>query len=61
MPIRADLRPGSADLRIFRRFDFGRLLRINVLDTRQYRTDQPGGFPGDFGLAAPASPTTAAR
>ena len=51
MPIRADLRPGSADLRIFRRFDFGRLLRLNVLDTRQYRTDQPGGFPGDFGLA----------
>ena len=52
MPIRADLRPGSADLRIFRRFDFGRLLRLNVLDTRQYRTDQPGGFPGDFGPAA---------
>ncbi|RKR91790.1 alkaline phosphatase D [Micromonospora pisi] len=49
MPIRADLRPGSADLRIFRRFDFGRLARFNVLDTRQYRSDQPGGFPGDFG------------
>ncbi|MFI5913197.1 alkaline phosphatase D family protein [Dactylosporangium sp. NPDC051541] len=51
MPIRANLKPGSADLRIFRRFDFGRLARVNVLDTRQYRTDQPGGFPGDFGLA----------
>ena len=51
MPIRADLRPGSSDLRIFRRFDFGRLARFNVLDTRQYRTDQPGGFPGDFGPA----------
>jgi alkaline phosphatase D len=51
MPIRANLRPGSPDLRIFRRFDFGRLARFNVLDTRQYRTDQPGGFPGDFGLA----------
>jgi len=50
MPIRANLRPGSPDLRIFRRFDFGRLARINVLDTRQYRTDQPGGFPSDFGL-----------
>ncbi|MFG2044163.1 alkaline phosphatase D family protein [Dactylosporangium sp. NPDC048998] len=50
MPIRANLRPGSPDLRIFRRFDFGRLARVNVLDTRQYRTDQPGGFPGDFGL-----------
>jgi alkaline phosphatase D len=59
MPIRADLRPGSADLRIFRRFDFGRLLRLNVLDTRQYRTDQPGGFPGDFGLAEAGTANTA--
>jgi alkaline phosphatase D len=49
MPIRADLRPGSPDLRIFRRFDWGRLARFNVLDTRQYRTDQPGGLPNDFG------------
>ncbi|GIF67495.1 alkaline phosphatase [Asanoa ishikariensis] len=47
MPIRANLRPGSPDLRIFRRFDYGRLLRLNVLDTRQYRSDQPGT--GDFG------------
>ena len=59
MPIRADLRPGRADLRIFRRFDFGRLARFNVLDTRQYRTDQPGGFPGDFGLAAAGLANTA--
>ena len=58
MPIRAKLRPGSADLRIFRRFDFGRLLRLNVLDTRQYRTDQPGGFPGDFGLATAGEANT---
>jgi alkaline phosphatase D len=52
MPIRADLRPGSPDLRIFRRFDFGDLARVSVLDTRQYRTDQPGGFPSDFGPEA---------
>jgi alkaline phosphatase D len=58
MPIRADLRPGSADLRIFRRFDFGRLVRLNVLDTRQYRTDQPGAFPGDFGLAEAGTANT---
>lgn len=58
MPIRADLRPGWADLRIFRRFDFGRLLRLNVLDTRQYRTDQPGAFPGDFGLAEAGTANT---
>jgi alkaline phosphatase D len=43
MPIRARLRPGSPDLRIFRRFDFGDLARFNVLDTRQYRSDQLSG------------------
>jgi alkaline phosphatase D len=42
MPLRAHLRPGSDGLRIYRRFDFGLLARVNVLDTRQYRTDQPG-------------------
>ena len=52
MPIRARLRPGSPELRIFRRFDFGDLARFNVLDTRQYRTDQPGGFPHDSGTEA---------
>jgi alkaline phosphatase D len=52
MPIRARLVPGSPDLRIFRRFDFGDLARLNVLDTRQYRTDQPGGFSQDFGPEA---------
>ena len=49
MPIRANFVPRSSSLRIFRRFDFGDLVRLNVLDTRQYRTDQPGGFAGDFG------------
>jgi alkaline phosphatase D len=58
MPIRANLRPGSTDLRIFRRFDYGRLARFNVLDTRQYRTDQPGGFPGDFGPAPAGTANT---
>ena len=39
----------GADLRIYRRLAFGRLLDLNVLDTRQYRTDQPCGdkSPGD--------------
>ncbi len=59
MPIRANLTPGSADLRIFRRFDFGRLARFHVLDTRQYRTDQPGGFPGDLGLPQAGTANTA--
>jgi alkaline phosphatase D len=52
MPIRARLRPGSPDLRIFRRFDFGDLARFNVLDTRQYRTDQPTAVPPGSGAEA---------
>jgi len=59
MPIRVDFTAGSPNLRIYRRFDFGRLARINVLDTRQYRTDQPGGFPGDLGLEGPGRNNTA--
>lgn len=59
LPIRADFTPGSPDLRIFRRFDFGRLARLNVLDTRQYRTDQPGGYPEDFGPEAAGTANTA--
>lgn len=52
MPLRRRYVNGSADYRLYRRFDFGDLLRLNVLDTRQYRTDQPGGFPDDFGTVA---------
>ncbi|MGF1482484.1 MAG: alkaline phosphatase D family protein [Cyanophyceae cyanobacterium] len=40
------LRPVSdsfAELRLYRRFSFGNLAQLNVLDTRQYRTDQPCG------------------
>lgn len=58
MPIRALLRPGSSGLRIYRGFDFGRLARISVLDTRQYRTDQPGGYPGDLGPEPPGAGNT---
>ncbi|MGI8692564.1 MAG: alkaline phosphatase D family protein, partial [Geodermatophilaceae bacterium] len=49
MPIRPAVRPGSPSYQIYRSFDYGDLLRVAVLDTRQYRTDQPGDFPGDFG------------
>ena len=47
--VRTTYRKGSPGIRIYRRFDFGRLLRLNILDTRQYRTDQPGGLPDDLG------------
>src|SRR5262245_12117998 len=43
MPIRrADL-PDGPDCRLYRRIPFGRLAEFAVLDTRQYRTDQPCG------------------
>ena len=59
LPLRRRFDPGSPEYRLYRRFDFGDLLRLNVLDTRQYRTDQPGGFPGDFGPPAAGTQNTA--
>ena len=40
MPVRGPA-PLGTELRIRRRADFGSLARFHVLDTRQYRTDQP--------------------
>ncbi|MGN9778088.1 alkaline phosphatase D family protein [Micromonospora sp. H33] len=51
-PVRASYLPGSPNLRIYRRLDFGTLLRLNMLDTRQHRTDQPGDVPGNLGPQA---------
>jgi len=42
MPVRLSA-PAGPDYRIYRRFSYGRLAEFNVLDTRQYRTDQPCG------------------
>ena len=52
MPLRAFPVPRGAlelDLRLYRRFQFGDLVQMHVLDTRQYRSDQPclGGFPSE--------------
>jgi alkaline phosphatase D len=41
MPLRQSSLPKDASLRLYRRFTFGDLAQLNVLDTRQYRTDQP--------------------
>jgi alkaline phosphatase D len=43
MPLRRSAMPAGPDLQLFRRFEFGRLARFHILDTRQYRTDQPAG------------------
>jgi alkaline phosphatase D len=43
MPLRAAARPRGPDLQLYRRVQYGRLALFHVLDTRQYRTDQPCG------------------
>lgn len=40
MPVRRAQFPSLGRVTMFRRLDYGRLLRIHLLDTRQYRTDQ---------------------
>ena len=40
MPLRRSALPAGASLRLYRRLQFGSLLDMNVLDTRQYRADQ---------------------
>jgi len=42
--------PEGPDFRIYRRAAFGDLVNVHVLDTRQYRSDQPCGSPVDFGV-----------
>jgi alkaline phosphatase D len=43
MPVRKALLPRGPDILAYRRFQIGDLLSLNVLDTRQYRSDQPCG------------------
>ncbi len=43
MPLRATSLPQGSSMKIYRRAPFGRLAEFLVLDTRQYRTDQPNG------------------
>ena len=43
MPLRAAQLPRGSSMNLYRRLAFGRLVQFAVLDTRQYRTDQPCG------------------
>src|SRR5262245_51130010 len=52
MPLDPRLKLKGLNARLFRRFDWGRLAQFHVLDTRQFRTDQPCGRAKD--LLAPA-------
>ncbi|MGH3482379.1 MAG: alkaline phosphatase D family protein [Nocardioidaceae bacterium] len=40
MPLRRSSLPDGPDMQLYRRMDFGDLVRVSVLDTRQYRSDQ---------------------
>ncbi|WP_330304538.1 MULTISPECIES: alkaline phosphatase D family protein [unclassified Streptomyces] len=40
MPVRATAIPDGPHIQMYRRLDFGRLARLNVLDTRQFRSNQ---------------------
>ncbi|MEU0158932.1 alkaline phosphatase D family protein [Streptomyces sp. NPDC006261] len=42
-PLRAPQRPTGPDMRLHRRLTFGRLAQFDILDTRQYRSDQAYG------------------
>lgn len=41
MPLRKKSLPSGADMQLYRTISFGRLAEFLVLDTRQYRSDQP--------------------
>jgi alkaline phosphatase D len=43
MPLRRGAIPRGPDITAFRRLDFGAMARVFVLDTRQFRDDQPCG------------------
>jgi alkaline phosphatase D len=43
MPLRRTSMPRGSSLQLYRRLAFGDLAEFSVLDTRQYRTDQPCG------------------
>ena len=43
MPMRKSAIPQGSKMNLYRRYDYGELMRIYMLDTRQYRTDQPCG------------------
>lgn len=43
MPLRRSALPHGPDMLLYRTLSYGRLAQFHVLDTRQYRTDQPQG------------------
>ena len=46
MPLRRESLPHDIDMQVYRRLRYGNLAAIHVLDTRQYRSDQPADLAG---------------
>jgi alkaline phosphatase D len=57
MPLRAAAMPSGPNMRLYRRLQFGTLLDLNVLDTRQFRSDQACGTTSATGCAAALDPS----
>jgi alkaline phosphatase D len=57
MPFRHSSAPSGIDMRLYRRLGWGRLATFNVLDTRQYRSDQACGDGSDIDCAERLDPT----
>jgi alkaline phosphatase D len=57
MPLRRPQMPKGADLQLYRRLKYGDLAEFNVLDTRQYRSDQANGDKGSPRNAAALDPS----
>jgi alkaline phosphatase D len=57
MPLRASAIPSGPNMQLYRRLQFGTLLDLNVLDTRQYRSKQACGMTSATGCAAALDPS----
>lgn len=56
-PVRLVSKPTGADIKLYRRFAYGDLAEFNLLDTRQYRSDQACGDGRQIGCEDRLDPT----
>jgi alkaline phosphatase D len=57
MPLRASSVPNGPDMQLYRTIRHGRLIDFHVLDTRQFRTDQPAPGPMEAQLLEAKNPS----
>jgi alkaline phosphatase D len=58
MPLRKAAIPYGPDMQLYRRVPYGRLIDFTMLDTRQYRSDQPNGDGFSPAIGAVLDPKT---